>query len=353
MKIFDRYIIISVIYGVLIALMIIISLFGFFSFLGEISKLNHNFGILQAFKYTMLTLPRRAYELFPTAVLIGSLFSLGNLASHSELISIRAAGVSIGRITYSVLKAGLLLMLVAVLIGEVVAPNLEQKAQSLRSQAERGYITLKGRYGFWARDGEMFINIRRVITKNRIEDVLIYEFGLRRRLSKVVQVEAAEYRDNQWHFTKVKESRLENKSVKISNYDKLVWKKLIDPELLKVLAVKPESLSMLSLTKYVSHLNKHNLESAKYEVAVWIKIFKPMSTLVMLLIAIPFIFKTIRSTNSGQRLLFGILIGLVFFIFNESINNLGVLYGVPAIISAGLPSILFALIGLYAIRRTV
>jgi len=352
MRLIDRYIMSSVISGVLIALLIIMSLAGFFSFLGQIGELNNNFGILQAIQYVLLTLPRRAYELFPTAVLIGSLFSLGNLASHSELIVIRASGVSLGRITYAVMKAGLLLMLIALFIGEVIAPGLEHKAQSLRSVSQQGHITLKSKYGFWAREGDMFINIRRVISETQVEDVLVYQFGIRRRLARVMHAKFGEYKDNKWHFSGVKESKLGIDSVKITHSDKVIWPKLINPDLLSVLAVKPENLSMISLGKYVSHLHKQNLQSAKYEVAVWIKVFKPLSTLVMLLIAIPFVFNTLRSSNNGQRMLFGILVGMVFYIFNQSVNNLGVVYGVPAVISAGLPSVLFAILGIVAIRRT-
>ncbi len=356
MKLIDRYIIISVTQGVLITLLILMSLAGFFSFLGQITDINKgSMTIFEGLKYVLYTLPRRSYELFPTAVLIGSLFSLGNLASNSELISIRAAGVSIGRITASVLKAGFILMLLSILIGEVIAPGLEHEAQSFRSVKLAGQISTKGQDGFWAREGDTFINIKRVISDSNVKQVLVYEFGLRRRLAKVLYAEEANYnnKSKKWYLKGVKESKLENKSVKIAHKKTMVLPKLIDPSLLSVLAVKPENLSMVSLKKYVNHLKKQNQEAARYEVAVWIKVFRPLSTLVMLLVAIPFVFQTIRTSNTGQRALFGILTGMVFFLLNQGVNQFGVVYGLPAIVSAGLPSVVFAIFGIIAIRRLI
>ena len=116
MNILDRYIATTVISSSLMTLLVLASLAAFFSFLGQLSDLSETFGVWQAAEYVILSLPRRAYEVFPTSVLLGSLLGLGALASNSELIVMRASGLSVRRITLSVIKAGIILMLIAVFL---------------------------------------------------------------------------------------------------------------------------------------------------------------------------------------------------------------------------------------------
>ncbi|WP_198263204.1 LptF/LptG family permease [sulfur-oxidizing endosymbiont of Gigantopelta aegis] len=106
MNILDRYIIKTVIYSTLLFLLIILSLYGFivladsFKYVGK-----GDFELGDAFYYTLLTMPRRLYQLFPFSVLLGAMMGLGALNSSNELVAIRTAGVSIGKIILSVMKA--------------------------------------------------------------------------------------------------------------------------------------------------------------------------------------------------------------------------------------------------------
>ncbi len=134
MRILDRYIGRTVIAGMLLALFILLAVDVFFSFANEIQDLGKGrYTLGDVFTFVGLTIPRRVYEMFPMAALIGSLLSLGTLASSSELVAIRAAGVSVTRISLSVLKAGGILLVIAAAIGEWVAPWTEQIAQQRRA----------------------------------------------------------------------------------------------------------------------------------------------------------------------------------------------------------------------------
>ena len=104
MRILDRYIAQTVISGTLMTLMVLGALLAFVDFVGEIDDVGKGqYGVTEAALYVLLSLPKRLYELFPTAVLLGSLLGLGTLAGNSELIVVRASGVSIFRIARSVL----------------------------------------------------------------------------------------------------------------------------------------------------------------------------------------------------------------------------------------------------------
>src|SRR5699024_385966 len=97
-----------------------------------------DYGPLQAAEYVLLGVPQGLYQVFPIIVLIGTLMGLGALASGSELIVLRASGVSILRLTVSALHAGVILALVCFAIGNWVAPFGQQLGQQLRAQARTG-----------------------------------------------------------------------------------------------------------------------------------------------------------------------------------------------------------------------
>ena len=161
MRIFDRYIRRAVLSGTAVALSVLLPLLGFLLLADELDYVGTgNYTLGKAFGFIGLSMPRFAYQIFPVTALIGSLIGLGSLAAHSELTAMRAAGVEAGRIVWGVLKAGMVAAVIAVIIGEVIAPVCEEKGNQMRAEAMSESIALKSRYGFWARDGNAFINIR-------------------------------------------------------------------------------------------------------------------------------------------------------------------------------------------------
>jgi lipopolysaccharide export system permease protein len=332
-------------------LLVLASLAAFFSFLGQLSDLSDTFGVWQAAEYVILTLPRRAYELFPTSVLLGSLLGLGALASNSELIVMRAAGLSVSRIAWSVIKSGVLLMLVAILLGEVIGPPGEQYAQTMRAAAQSKSISLQGDYGFWARDGSRFVHIRKVLPGTRLEDISIYEYNDNHELLSVTKADSARYEHNKWLLTDIKQSKISVEGVSTSSLENTFWESLLKPEVLDVLPVAPENLSARSLHQYVEHLQINNLDSRRYELAFWVKLVTPLSALVMLIVAMPFVFGPLRSTGTGLRILIGVLVGMGFFLLNQGLNQVGLVYGFNPLLSAITPSVLFAIVGMIALKR--
>lgn len=351
MKIVDRYIAATVIGSSLMTLLVLTSLAGFFSFLGQLEDLGGNFGLWQAVHYVLFSLPRRAYEVFPTSVLLGSLLGLGALASHSELVVMRAAGISIRRITWAALKSGMLLMLAAIFLGEIIGPPAEQYAQTMRAAAQSKSITLQGDYGFWARDGSRFVHIRKVLPGTRLEEISIYEYNDQRELQAVTRAASARYEQDRWLLTNIQQSRISTQGVHTTQIDNTWWESLLKPEVLDVLPVQPENLSAAALYQYVEYLQSNNLDSRRYELAFWVKLVTPFSALVMLLVAMPFVFGPLRSTGAGQRILVGVLMGMGFFLLNQGLNQMGLVYGFNPALSATLPSVLFAILGFVGLKK--
>lgn len=352
MRILDTYIAKTVISGSLMVLMVLASLMAFMDFISQLGDVGKaQYGVLDAAVFVLLSLPKRLYELFPTAVLIGSLISLGTLAGNSELTVMRAAGVSIMRIVYSVLQAGFLLLILVAIIGELVVPNSERYAQSLRAEDLNTSVSLGGGGGFWARDGQRFLFVSHVYPGMNLGKVKVYEFSKNNQLKRITHAQTAKFVDNKWQLDNVKQTEFTDGGVDSKTIKSVIWNELLNPDLFNVVSVRPSNMSAIDLYQYSQYLKQNDLDSSHYELSFWVKVFTPISSLVMLLIALPFVFGSQRTGGAGNRILIGLLLGIGFYILNRTVNHLGQVYHIYPFISASAPVVLVALASLSALRR--
>ena len=351
MNIVDRYIGRAMLYSTVLVFAVLIGLFTFFEFIDKLDDVGRaEFGIWDVLSYLVLTLPKKAYELFPMAALLGTTMALSTLAVDSELIALRAAGVSLLRIVAAVAKTGLLFVLLAVMIGEGVAPASEQLAQRNRAEAMRVGIQ-QDNNSIWLREGDSFVNIGEVLPDFSILRVNIYQFDQYNQLRNQVYAERAVYEGGRWRLQRVSQSQIAADRIGIRNEAEQQWLSGVDPDVLGVFAVKPEGLSAWSLFRYIRHLSRNHQDTARYELALWYKLIAPLSTGVMVILAIPFVFTQPRSTGMGFRLFVGIMIGLAFFVLNRGFGFYSLLYGIPPLLGATLPTLAFFLLALFLLRR--
>lgn len=352
MTIVDRYIFRTVIVTSLVALLVLLALEAFFVLLTELEDLGKGqYGVAEILQYVLLTLPRGAYELAPMALLLGGLLGIGSLATGSELVAMRGAGLSVLRLVGAAMQAGLVLGLAALLIGEFVAPKTEQVAQKLRSTAKSEAMAIRAGKGFWAREGDHFINVRAVLPGLRLAQIYIYEIGEHSELESVTVAQEAHYADDRWILTGVVRNTLHSQSVTTTTLDRLPVASWISPHMLDILPMDPEDLAIRDLLAYIGYLRHNGLNADTYRLAFWAKVLAPVTSLVMLFVAMPFAFGSQRSTGTGQRLLIGIFLGLIFFLANRMLGNVVLLYGYPPLLGASLPTLVFFGGGLYALRR--
>lgn len=352
MKILDRYLFRAVAAATLTALLVLLLLESFLSLLVELEDLGKgDYDFAALIHYLALIQPRRLYELFPLALLVGGLLGMGALARGSELIVMRAAGLSLTRLTGSALQAGLALSLVVLAIGEFVAPPLEQQAREQRAVAKTQDLAIRGGRGFWARDGDYFIHVRAVLPGIQLVDIQIFEVGSDARLASVTTAQSARYTAGRWRLEGVSRSLLSDDRVRIEYLDTLSVASDISPRILDVLAANPGELSIRELWVYVDYLERNGLDAQSYRLALWRKLLAPFAYLAMLVVAMPFVFGPQRAAGTGQRLLVGLLLGLLFFLINYLLGNVVLLYGFPPLVGASLPTLLFMGGGLYALHR--
>ena len=357
MRKLDNYIGHEVFIGIALVLAVLVGLFTFFSFIHEVNEIGkQRYGIWEAVKFVLLEVPHNIYDVFPISVLLGSLIGLGSLATNSELTVMRAAGVSVLRITFSTLRVGLGLTLVVMAIGEFVAPYTEQAATELRSlaQSESEQMVFNSQYGFWARDGESFINIRRILPNGTFGDVSLYHFDTKQKLNSLVRAKTAEYQQGHWRFNEVQKTLFEDTKVSQEQLPTFIWNNAqLSPELVKIVVLNPYNLSSFDLVKYIDYLSHSEQRTLPYELAFWTRLTYPLISLAMMCIAIPFIFGSLRTVSIGQRILVGALIGIGFYMFNQTMSSVGLVYELNPIMSALFAPVLFSGIALWMMRRVI
>ncbi len=352
MNLLDRYIGRAIAGSTLIVLLALLALFSFGSFVAELDVVGKgDYTLLHAAQYVLLTLPRLAYQLFPVIALLGSVIGLGILASNNELMVMRAAGVSVLRIAFAVMKVGILWMVLALILGEYVAPPAERYAQSMRSTALVERFAVTSDNGLWARDGQYFIHIREVPSQNQVNGVSIYEFDEARRLRTMTVARSGHYRGDQWLLAEVSRSRIDVNGVSTEHVAQLAWHSLLTPEMIEVVAVKPASLSVQGLINYIRYLKDNGLSTDRYNLALWNKLVLPFTTLVMVFLSIPFIFGPLRSVGVGQRIFVGMLLGIGFYLIDQTFSFVGLVYQFPTALSATLPTLLFLMLALVLMAR--
>ncbi len=352
MNILDRYIGQAVISGVAIVLTVLIVLYELFAFAGEADQIgNADYTIWTAIFYSLLRVPQHIYELFPLSMLLGTMLGLGWLANHNELVIIRTAGVSLIRIVGSIMKTAVMLMLLAMIVGEGIAPPLHQYAGEMRIKALNQNINLNTGYGLWARDANTYINVSRVDNDGRLIGITLYEFSEKNVIQRQIEARQAIYDGELWSLSSVKETVYKDNSFSIINKKEMKWKTLLDLDMVKIVAVPPDLLSVWKLNGYIEYLKNNDLEYTKYELVYWTKMFAPFSILAMVLLAVPFVFVSTRHISIGKQILLGFLVGLAFYMISRLSGQVGLVYGVPPIISALFPNLLVIALSIWSYRR--
>lgn len=349
----DRYIARAVTTGCLMACFVMLSIFAFVDFVSQLNSVGTgDYGAVQAAVFVLMRLPQRLFELSPSILLLGGILSLGAMAANSELIVMRASGISTMRITRSVLQIGFIIAILVAVLGEYLVPSATRSAKAYRAEAMEKKLIVGGTNDIWARDGNRYVNVKKILPNHQLQDIYVYELNDNRELSAMLYAEHAQHQNDEWVLDGIKRSDISTTGVTTSFEKQLKLKRLILLELFTVLELESKDMSAVELLTYSEYLKNNKLDDGEYRLAFWIKIFTPLTCLAMLMIAMPIVFATTpRSGGVGQRLMLALIIGIVYFVINRSINHLGLAMNVAPILSASIPLLLVVLISLYFMRR--
>lgn len=345
LKVYERHLAREIYESSLLVLAAFLGLFAFFDLIYEMESLGKgNYQLQDAVFYVLLTLPGRAYEILPIAVLIGSLYALTLLARHSEITVLRASGLSTATLLMSLGKIGALFVALTFIVGEFVAPPAERAAQQLRLSAMSKLVAQEFRSGLWVKDGLSFINVRDVLPDASLRGVKVYDFDAEHRLRSISQAATGHYMAaSGWQLGKVTQTHFDAAGARIEDHETLQWQSALNPDILSVLLVVPERMSLVSLYQYIRHLSENNQKTQRYEIAWWKKILYPFAALVMMALALPFALSHDRMSAVSVKVFTGVMLGIFFHMLNGLFSHLGVINSWRPLISAITPSVIFLL----------
>jgi lipopolysaccharide export system permease protein len=347
MKLLSRYLAREIYASTALVFTALLMLFAFLDLIHELGVMGHgNYRIGYVLLFVLLTVPGHLYEMFPMAVLIGTIVALVQMAAHSELTVYRASGASLKQMAAAVFKAGLPLMVLSLLCGEFLAPPSERMAQELRLKAQNAEVTVKQfRSGIWVKDEHSFVNARNMLPDSTLLNVSIYEFDNSYHLVAVTAAKHAVFeKSGLWRLEGVAQTRFGDRGTTVNNMDTMEWASSITPDLLNVLLVVPEQMSAWNLYKYTEYLRDNKQKTARYDIAMWNKLMYPFAVVVMMLLALPFATYNRRSGGISAKVFAGIVLGLSYYFIGRLFANLGALNDWQPMLSATAMTWLFLLL---------
>ncbi len=351
MRILTGYLLRTIVKSTLLVLLVLLALGGLFEFIGQLDNVQGDFGIPEALLFAALRLPQLSFEMLPIATLIGSLLGLGGLASSSELVVMRTAGISVLRLMGMVAVAGAVLTVLTALIGEFIGPPLDYFARNMRNQAIFEQEDTPGNAA-WVKDGPIILHLERINPEFELGGIYVYRFNDDNSLAAIARAENAgiDERDR-WILENYRATRfvtggveVERRPVEIEAFD-------ISPEVLEIALVKPISLSARGLVSYIAYLRQNGLSAERYAMELWSRISRTATVVVMPVLALAFVFGSLRSAGAGTRLMIGVLVGLLYFLASEMLASSGQVFNLNPAIVSWFPSLALVLITAFALSR--
>jgi lipopolysaccharide export system permease protein len=248
--------------------------------------------------------------------------------------------------------AGVLLATTAVLVGEFIAPAAEERAQLIKVTSQNQQVMLKTHYGLWLREGRQFINVRQIEDNGDLVDISIHDVDEQQHLRRSVHAERARFLGKkQWQLQNIKQSDISSEHMTNRAENERIWVSGIAPDLLKIVVVNPDNLSLYDLAMYVSFLNGNQQKSHTFEMAFWGRVVNPLVIFVMLLVSTPFVIGVRRGVSVGARILIGVVIGMGFNILDITVGHIGLIYDLSPPLMAFIPSLTVLVIALFAVKR--
>jgi lipopolysaccharide export system permease protein len=352
LSILARYLAREILGAILVALAALLVLFAFIDFINEVAAIGPNYTLSLALTYIALMLPTHVLEVLPAATIAGALFAFARLSASSEFTVMRASGLSVGRLAGYMIAIGLFIAGLAHVLGEYVIPHTERTAHQLKTRATTGVVAQQFATGLWAKDGTSFINIQEMLPDASLRNMRVYVFDEHFRLAAIRHAEQAEWEaDGSWRLAKVVETRISPQGTRTEHLATMKWRSDLNPDLLAVLMIPPERMSIRALRSYVEHLRENRQKTTRYEIALWSKLSFTLVSPVMLLLALPFAYAPPRASHLSGRVLLGLLLGLAFHLLNRLSGHLGLLYDWPAAASALSALVVFSLGAAFALWR--
>ena len=353
MPILGAYLVRTIIGYTALVMLVLIALGALFLFIGQQDDIGTgSYSASQAMLFVALNLPSYVFQLLPVGTLIGALLGLGNLSRGSELVVMRASGITTLRFCVWLSSAGLILALLMVVLGEFVAPPLEKYGRQLKVFSKYSEFSFAGNRGTWVRDGDTIISVEQQSADSRYGGVQVFRFDGQRRLLSVGRAEAASVDDgNRWRLEGYSQTWFANGGTTAENAAVKEIKTSLSADFLGLAVVEPGTMGIRDLMYYIAHLQRNDLDSSQFEVALWARAARVVALVLVVLLALPFALGPMRASGQGARTVVGILIGAGFVLLSQTLENSGRLFDIAPWVVAWTPTAVLAALTMVLLAR--
>lgn len=342
MKILDRYIRRTVIANILLVCLVIAGIQAFLGLIQEFQFIGQNqYTIWKAFIFVPMQLPSQFYQLFPMAAFLGTMIGLGRLSSNSELIIMRSSGVSIVRIVWSVMKAAMIMIIVMTALGEGAGPVLQEHAEVMHQEAVSPSSHFGALNSIWLHHENSFTYIGELKNKRTLQDITRYEFLPNRQLRQATYAESGRLIEGRWQLFHLKSTVFrKNHTQVVKNYSARLHIPF-QPVLQVQMKIASAMQTLMDLYRTIHYRQSIGLSVNQFIFSLWQRLLQPITSLVMIGLAVPFVFGSFRSTSIAARIMLGIVLGFVFYILNQLFGPITLVYQFPPLFAAIIPTCFF------------
>lgn len=342
MSILDRYLIRNTISATVFVSVVVIGIQSFLSLIQEVGNVGqHEYSFFEAIIYTVMRLPATFYQLFPMAGFLGVLIALSRLAITSQLIVMRVSGVSILQIAWAVVKAAVVMIIIVTIVGECIGPPLQQYAQKMEQAILYPSTDNAMLHGIWLHHGDTFTYIDTLRDQHTLERVARYYFLPDGQLSRATLAENGRWMNGEWRLEDLKQTVFNDQQIQRETQPHSALYFSFQPVLQVQMKIFSAQQSLVGLYKTIHYRSSIGVSASQYVFAFWQRIFQPMATLIMMLLAVPFVFGSLRNTSMSMRMMLGIFIAFAFYMMNQLFGPITLVYQFPPILCALLPSLIF------------
>lgn len=322
-----------------------------FTYLGELGSLKDGYSAWDALKFVLWGAPQSLYEILPISALIGAVLGLGALASNSELIIMRAAGISLWRIVGWVIRSALLLVILSFVLSEWVIPYTNEQSKGAKGHktvAELGSVS-----GYWTREGQRFIYIDYANSSGQLKNIQVIDLDVNNNLRGVVTAEQGNFvKNGMWSLDNIKQTDvLPNGNATLENINQQPLSMALQPKYVHMVTIDPEKLSPGQLLSFTGYMNEYSQVPKTYQLAFWKKLASPFSLIALVVIACSFIFGPLRQQSMGFRLVIALFTGLGFYYLQDFLGYASLVYSPSPAWFVFLPIIAIFVVGGYLLHR--
>lgn len=341
------------IFGVLILLVLVLQMMQLLSESGDILAVPGN-GEAELWRYVTLNVPQLIARFLPYSVLLATLFTFWPLNQNSEVIAMRAAGLSAHQILAPMLLTAGVVSLASFAFNEtVVAPA----TGTLKEWNKLRYHPIPKdtgvRANVYLKDGANILAAVKVTGSGKdieMSGVTWYRRDNAGMVIEQLRADRARYAAPGWRLENVR--RFDVKTTVQTPLASQVVAQGVSPGQVTIARVDPDGQNIFELSRSIKALKEAGRRTSELEGKWWHKLSGPLSALLMPLLGSVAAFGLARSGQLLVRAIAGMALGFAYFVVDNAALAMGNFGGYPALIAAWAPFMLFFLVGETVLVRT-